>query len=89
MTIEKRCQAPEILRLHFLKPYFLCQDLLHELRINDADATWRIIYRIDVDAIIIDELLGVFGAADRACRVVWRSRPAVLTSFVKRSIASA
>ena len=25
----------------------------HELRINDRDRTWRIIYRIDVDAIII------------------------------------
>jgi phage-related protein len=28
----------------------------HELRINDADATWRIIYRIDADAIIIGEV---------------------------------
>lgn len=25
----------------------------HELRINDADATWRIIYRLDVDAVVI------------------------------------
>ena len=25
----------------------------HELRINDADKTWRIVYRIDEDAIII------------------------------------
>lgn len=25
----------------------------HELRIDDADATWRIIYRIDQDAIVI------------------------------------
>ena len=25
----------------------------HELRINDADATWRVIYRIDPDAIVI------------------------------------
>lgn len=28
----------------------------HELRINDADSTWRIIYRIDPDAIIILEV---------------------------------
>lgn len=28
----------------------------HELRINDADSTWRIIYRIDPDAIIILEI---------------------------------
>jgi phage-related protein len=28
----------------------------HELRINDADATWRLIYRIDPDAIVIVEV---------------------------------
>ena len=29
----------------------------HELRINDQSATWRIIYRIDADAIIIVHVL--------------------------------
>ena len=28
----------------------------HELRINDAEVIWRIIYRLDVDAIIIGEV---------------------------------
>nr|WP_245562044.1 type II toxin-antitoxin system RelE/ParE family toxin [Stanieria cyanosphaera] len=28
----------------------------HELRINDEDKTWRIIYRIDEDAIVIVEV---------------------------------
>jgi phage-related protein len=28
----------------------------HELRIVDADATWRIVYRIDSDAIVIAEV---------------------------------
>jgi len=28
----------------------------HELRINDAEVTWRIIYRLDTDAIIIGEV---------------------------------
>jgi len=28
----------------------------HELRINDVDNTWRIVYRIDVDAIVILEV---------------------------------
>jgi hypothetical protein len=28
----------------------------HELRINDADTTWRLIYRIDQDAIVIAEV---------------------------------
>ena len=29
---------------------------VHELRINDRDSTWRIIYRIDTDAILIVEV---------------------------------
>ena len=29
----------------------------HELRINDENVTWRIIYRVDPDAIIIVEVL--------------------------------
>jgi len=28
----------------------------HELRVNDADATWRLIYRVDDDAIIVLEV---------------------------------
>jgi phage-related protein len=28
----------------------------HELRIQDEDATWRIVYRIDSDAIVILEV---------------------------------
>jgi phage-related protein len=28
----------------------------HELRITDADVTWRLIYRIDADAIVIVEV---------------------------------
>ena len=28
----------------------------HELRIQDADSTWRIIYRVDTDAVIIVEV---------------------------------
>lgn len=31
----------------------------HELRINDKDKTWRIIYRIDPDAIIILHILEI------------------------------
>jgi phage-related protein len=29
---------------------------VHELRIHDEDATWRIVYRIDPDAIVIAEV---------------------------------
>ena len=28
----------------------------HELRINDENATWRIVYRVDTDAIVIVEV---------------------------------
>lgn len=28
----------------------------HELRINDNDLTWRIVYRLDTDAVIIAEV---------------------------------
>jgi phage-related protein len=28
----------------------------HELRIQDEDVTWRIVYRIDVDAIVIADV---------------------------------
>jgi phage-related protein len=28
----------------------------HELRINDTDTTWRLVYRIDPDAIVIAEV---------------------------------
>jgi len=35
----------------------------HELRINDESQTWRIIYRVDVDAILI---LDVFSKKSRA-----------------------
>jgi phage-related protein len=29
---------------------------VHELRVNDRDQTWRIIYRVDEDAIVIAEV---------------------------------
>lgn len=28
----------------------------HELRIQDADSTWRLVYRIDFDAVVIVEV---------------------------------
>ena len=28
----------------------------HELRISDADRTWRVVYRVDQDAIVIAEV---------------------------------
>jgi phage-related protein len=30
----------------------------HELRINDRDQTWRIVYHVDVDAVVVLEVFG-------------------------------
>lgn len=30
----------------------------HELRVNDGDATWRIVYRLDQDAVVIADVFG-------------------------------
>ncbi len=35
----------------------------HELRINDEEAIWRIIYRIDADAIVIVDVFSKKAAA--------------------------
>lgn len=40
----------------FSRPMPLIGSRSHELRINDESATWRIVYRIDVDAILILEV---------------------------------
>jgi len=37
----------------------------HELRIQDETVTWRIVYRVDADAVII---LAVFGKTTRTTR---------------------
>ncbi len=30
----------------------------HELRVPDQNATWRIVYRVDTDAVVIGEIFG-------------------------------
>ena len=30
----------------------------HELRVSDGEVTWRIVYRVDADAIVIGEVFG-------------------------------
>ena len=34
----------------------------HELRVRDADHTWRIVYRMDPDAVVVLEALAVPGS---------------------------
>jgi phage-related protein len=52
----RRLQTGEMLNLPFSKPMPTVGARCHELRINDENKTWRIIYRIDSDAIIILEI---------------------------------
>ena len=47
----------------------------HELRVNDSNATWRIIYRLDRDAIVI---LDVF------CKKTTRTPKSVLDNCKRR-----
>ncbi len=52
----RRLQRGEKLSLPQCRPMRTIGPRCHELRINDADATWRIIYRTDEDAIVIAEV---------------------------------
>ena len=52
----RRLQQGETLGMRHSRPLPSIGPRCHELRINDERATWRIIYRIDSDAIIILEV---------------------------------
>ena len=52
----RRLQQGERLRMPQSRPMPSIGSRCHELRINDADTTWRLIYRIDPDAIVIAEV---------------------------------
>ncbi len=55
-------QKGELLSLPHSRPMPSIGNRCHELRINDKDQTWRIVYRIDLDAIVI---LDVFAKKTR------------------------
>ena len=52
----RRLQQGDKLGLPYSRPMPSVGARCHELRINDVDNTWRIIYRIDTDAIVILEV---------------------------------
>jgi phage-related protein len=52
----RKLQMGELLSLPHSRPMPSIGSRCHELRIDDEDNTWRIIYRIDVDAIVILEV---------------------------------
>jgi phage-related protein len=49
-------QGGDVLSLPWSRPMPSIGSHCHELRVNDANQTWRIIYRIDSDAIVILEV---------------------------------
>ena len=59
----RRLQQGETVGMPQSRPLPSIGPRCHELRINDKRATWRIIYRIDSDAIVI---LEVFSKKSRA-----------------------
>jgi phage-related protein len=59
----RRLQRGETLGMPHSRPLPSIGPRCHELRINDERTTWRIIYRIDSDAIVI---LEVFSKKSRA-----------------------
>jgi len=52
----RRLQKGEVLALPSSRPLPGIGARCHELRIRDREATWRIVYRIDLDAIVILEV---------------------------------
>ena len=52
----RRLQVGEMLSLPHSRPMPSIGPRCHELRINDRNAAWRIVYRIDPDAIVILEV---------------------------------
>lgn len=59
----RRLQRGELLSMPISRPMPQIGPRCHELRINDADVTWRIIHRIDTDAIVIVEVFSKKTAA--------------------------
>ena len=55
-VLLRRLQRGESLSMPHSRPMLIIGPRCHELRINDAEVTWRIIYRLDADAIIIGEV---------------------------------
>lgn len=53
----RRLQRGELLAMPESRPMVGIGARCHELRIGDADVTWRIFYRIDRDAILILDVI--------------------------------
>ncbi len=54
----RRLQHGESLGLPHARPMPVIGARCHELRVKDKSAEWRIIYRLDADAVIVAEVFG-------------------------------
>ena len=70
----RRLQRGELLAMPHSRPMPSIGARCHELRVGDASGTWRVVYRIDKDAIVILEVFakktrqtpaGVIGTCQR------------------------
>ena len=52
-VLLRRLQTGELLAMPHSRPMPAIGPRCHELRINDRDRTWRVMYRVDPDAIVI------------------------------------
>lgn len=52
----RRLQQGDVLLMPHSRPMPVVGARCHELRLHDIDKTWRIIYRVDDDAIVIVEV---------------------------------
>jgi phage-related protein len=55
-TLLRRLQRGEKLSLPHSRPMPVIGQRCHELRIQDEDVTWRLMYRVDSDAVVIAEV---------------------------------
>ncbi len=62
-TLLRRLQQGEMISMPHSRPMPSIGRRCHELRIVDEETTWRIVYRLDSDAVIIGE---VFSKKTRA-----------------------
>jgi phage-related protein len=62
-VLLRRLQRGERLSLPHSRPMPSMGPHCHELRIPDAGATWRLVYRVDLDAIVIAGLFSKKAAA--------------------------
>lgn len=72
----RQLQAGQLIGMPHSRPMPSIGARCHELRIQDADKTWRVMYRVDRDAIVIAE---VFSKATRAT-------PASVTALCKQRL---